>query len=74
MAVFAKDITPLTKGGSVKKYAGKGSQSAPMPDRGQLKSLSRPANQSPQNYAKATPMSAAPVPGPGTGGWSGNGM
>ena len=73
MPVFAKNITPLSKGGSVKKYAGKGSQSAPMPNRGQLASLARPAGQSMQNYSKATPMAAAPTPGPGSGSWPGVG-
>lgn len=76
--MFKKDITPLSKGGSVTKHKGKGSSMAPMPDRNQISQLAKPASQSMNDYAKATPM-AAPQPNPvtpgiGSGGWPGNGM
>jgi|HubBroStandDraft_3_1064219.scaffolds.fasta_scaffold922955_1 hypothetical protein len=74
MPVFAKNLAPLTKGGKITKFAGKGSQSAPMSQRGQLNALAKPAGQSMQNYAKATPMSAAPMTaGPGSGSFPGVG-
>jgi hypothetical protein len=75
-----KDLTPLSKGGAITKHAGKGSQMATLPNRNTLSSLAKPANQSMNNYAKATPMGApqpsAPglAPGLGDGSWAGNGM
>lgn len=59
--MFAKNMTPLTKGGSTKAHKGKGSQQAPMPDRGQIKQLARPGMSSLNDYAKATPA-AQPQP------------
>ena len=71
MAVFKKNLTPLTKGGTITKHAGKGSQAGQMP-----------SGQSFGNYAKQTPM-ANPTPdatvtgggtdGLGSGNWPGVG-
>ena len=77
MPVFQKDLTPLSKGGSVKKHAGKGSAVASMPDRGQIAQLAKPTGQNINNYAKATPMpqpAPAAAGGLGSGDWAGNGM
>lgn len=79
--VFKQNLTPLSKGGAIHKHKGKGSQQTAMPDRNEISSLAKPANQSINNYAKATPM-AAPQPDPstagtsglGSGNWAGNGM
>jgi len=81
MAPFKKDLTALTKGGSIHKHAGKGSSTSSIPSRGQISQLSKPAGQSVNNYSKATPM-ANPAPDPsltgsvglGSGNWAGNGM
>ena len=74
---WKKDLTPLSKGGSVVKHKGKGSQMAGMPDRKQISNLGTAPGASMNNYAKATPM-ARPTPdsapGIGSGDWSGNGM
>ena len=77
MAPLKKDLTPLSKGGAIHKHAGKGSSMAPMPDRQQISQLSKPAGQSINNYAKATPMAQpqpSAAPGLGSGDWPGNGM
>ena len=80
MAPFKKDLPPLTKHGTVTKHAGKGSSMASMPNRGTLAGLQKPAGQSINNYAKATPMpqgqpdASAGVEGLGSGNWAGNGM
>ena len=79
--VFKQNLTPLSKGGAITKHKGKGSQQAPMPDRNEISSLAKPATQSINNYAKATPM-AQPAPDPstsgtgglGSGNWAGNSM
>ena len=73
--VFKKDIR-AGKGTTVTKHAGKGSQMAPMPNRNTLSQLTKPGNQSINDYAKAAPQpTPAPgVPGLGDGDWSGNGM
>lgn len=79
--VFKQNLTPLSKKGPVHKHKGKGSEQAPMPNRNELTSLSKPAGQSINDYAKATPM-AQPQPDPstsgtsglGSGNWAGNGM
>ena len=79
--VFKQNLTALSKGGTITKHKGKGSEQAPMPNRNELSSLSQPAGQSLSNYAKATPM-AQPQPNPatsgtsglGSGNWAGNGM
>ena len=68
------------------KNAGKGSQTAPMPNRGQISSLAKNPAATMNDYAKATPMAAAPpTPAPpipaaapaaqglGTGTWPGIG-
>lgn len=76
MAPFKKDLTPIGKGG-VQKHAGKGSAMASMPDRNQISQLAKPAGQSINNYAKATPMpqpAPADAGGLGSGSWAGNGM
>ena len=72
MTVFKKHLTPLTKGGTITKHAGKGSQVGQMP-----------SGQSFGNYAKQTPM-ANPTPdatatgggtdGLGSGNWPGIGQ
>ena len=68
MAVFKKHLTPLTKGGTITKHAGKGSQVGQMP-----------SGQSINDYSKATPM-ANPTPPPapdgglGSGTWPGIGQ
>jgi hypothetical protein len=56
-------LTPLTKGGKVTQHKGKGSEQAPMLDRGQMSKLPQgPFN----NYGKATPMPMGPsMPKPG---------
>jgi hypothetical protein len=59
--MFKKHMTPLTKGGTLHKHKGKGSQMAPMPDRRQISQLAQPGQQSMNDYAKATPM-AQPQP------------
>lgn len=72
-----KDLTPLTKGGSVQKHAGKGSSIASMPNRNTLSQLSKPDGQSINDYAKASPMGQPQSPavdGLGSGRWAGNGM
>ncbi len=78
--VFKQQLTPLSKGGAITKHKGKGSQQTAMPDRNEISSLAKPANQSINNYAKASPM-GAPQPdaatsgiGLGSGSWAGNGM
>ena len=78
--MFKKHMTPLTPRGQTVRHQGKGAESTNMPDRNQLASLAKPAGQSLNNYAKATPT-AQPQPNPattgiglGSGGWSGNGM
>lgn len=76
MPVFKKDLTPIGKG-PITKHSGKGSAVAPMPDRNTLAALQKPATNSMNNYAKASPMPqpASPaVGGLGSGDWSGNGM
>ncbi len=60
--MFKKDMTPLTKGGSLVANKGKGGQQAPMPNRGQVSALARPGAGM-NDYAKATPM-AQPSPFP----------
>ena len=70
--VFKKHLTPLTKGGTITKHAGKGSQVSQMP-----------SGMTTGDYAKATPM-ANPTPpatttgggtdGLGSGNWPGVGV
>jgi len=77
MAPFKKNLTPLSKGGAVHKHAGKGSQTAPMPNRNTLTALQKPATNSINDYAKAAPMPQPTPPdagGLGSGDWGGNGM
>jgi hypothetical protein len=75
--MFKKHMTPLTKGGSTTVHQGKGSQQAPFPNRREISGLAG-GNGSINDYAKASPAAqpqANPVmPGPGSGGWPGNGM
>lgn len=49
------------KGAQKMVHKGKGSQQAPLPDRGQINQLSRPPGGSMNDYAKTTPM-AQPSP------------
>lgn len=75
--MFKKHMTPLTRGGQTIRHAGKGSQMAASPDRGQISGLAKGPNSSINDYAKATPLaqpSPQAVPGIGNGNWSGNGM
>lgn len=61
-------LTPLKKGGEVKRHKGKGSEQAPMLDRGQMAKLP----QSPfSNYGKASPMPMGPAMPPRGGGFGG---
>lgn len=74
--MFKKDIR-APKGAQVTKHHGKGSSMAPMPDRNTLAKLQKPAGQSMNDYAKATPLGNpdASVPdGLGSGSWGGIGM
>ena len=75
--MLKKHITPLSKGGQTTVHSGKGSQQAPMPQRGQVKALQNPATNGVNNYAKATPMAQGPTAPDGnlaTGDWPGIGM
>lgn len=82
MAVLKKHLTPFHKGGAIHKHNGnKGSEQAPMPNRSELTALQKPATNSINDYAKATPMPGGQpnptAPGPmglGSGDWAGNGM
>lgn len=72
-----KHLTPLGKGGQITKQNGKGSEMATMPNRNTLAALQKPASQSINDYAKATPMASPTAGAPdglGSGGWAGNGM
>jgi hypothetical protein len=80
--MFAKHMTPLSKGGQTTAHKGKGSQQAGMPDRSQINSLATQPGIN--NYAKASPMGMpspgqppgglpSGPPGIGTGNFSGNG-
>ena len=82
--VFKKNLTPLTKGGTITKHAGKGSQSGRLQSAGNnLNPATTGAGQSFGNYAKQTPM-ANPTPdatatgggtdGLGSGNWPGVGQ
>lgn len=78
MAVLKKHLTPFHKGGAIHKHNGnKGSEQAPLPNRGELSALQKPATNSINDYAKASPM-PQPMPastdGLGSGDWGGNGM
>lgn len=73
MAVFKKNLTPISKGGQVIKHAGKGSSAQMLPSRHALSTLTsgNVGDRTMQNYAKATPM-AAPAPdtsGDSMGAW-----
>jgi hypothetical protein len=57
-----KQMTPLGKGGARTVHKGKGSQQAPMPDRGQIGQLARGPMTSINDYAKATPMAQPEAP------------
>lgn len=78
MAVLKKHLTPFHKGGAIHKHNGnKGSEQAPMPNRSELTALQKPATNSINDYAKASPMPQPMPPAPdglGSGDWSGNGM
>ncbi len=79
MALLKKHLTPLSKGGSVKMHAGKGSSMQPL--QSSRNNVSTSGSDNPMaginNYAKATPM-AAPTPpatnGLGSGDWPGIGQ
>ena len=78
MAVFKKDLTPLSKGGTITKHAGKGSKQAPMSARSNVtQSGAMQPGAGINNYAKATPMSQPTAPSPdglGSGVWPGIGQ
>lgn len=64
MPVLKKHLTPLRPGGQVDKHTGKGSESAPLPNRGELSKLTRnPAANSINDYGKASPVAAPPSMG-----------
>lgn len=56
MGPRVKDLQKHSPGAAVHKHAGKGSSMAPLPDRNTLSRLQKPASQSLNDYAKATPM------------------
>jgi hypothetical protein len=61
--MFKKHMTPLqphTKKGSLHSHVGKGAMESQLPQRGALNTLVG-SPQSPNNYAKATPMTAGPT-------------
>jgi len=57
--VFKNKLTPLSKGGRIDKVAGKGSQTAAMPNRRDINQLAS-GGDSLNDYAKATPTMPAP--------------
>lgn len=71
--VFKKDLTPLSKKGSVKTHGGgKAAQAMPMlPSRAALQSFTRPGATI-NDYAKATPGVAQQ--GPGIYDWDNDGV
>ena len=69
MTVFKKHLTPLTKGGTITKHAGKGSQSGRLQSAGNnLNPATTTTAQSMNDYAKATPMAQPTPPATDTGG------
>lgn len=62
--MLKKHMFPLSKGGTVTKHAGKGSQSQVLPSRSAVQSLTSgdPGQRTMQNYAKMTPNIGAPDP------------
>lgn len=61
--MFKKHMTALSvnnKKGSLHAHAGKGATESTLPNRGALNTLVG-SPQSPNNYAKATPMTAGPT-------------
>lgn len=56
--VLKRDLTPLTKKGSIVKHGGKGASEEVLPSRHSLNTLTSgsPLQRSMQNYAKQTPM------------------
>jgi hypothetical protein len=56
--VYKNQLTPFSKGGQISKVAGKGGQSAAMPDRRQIKQLASGGGLN--DYAKAAPTVPAP--------------
>ena len=61
MAPFKKNLTPLKPRGQIDAHKGKGSEMAPLPDRGQISKLTRnPAANSINDYGKATPVTPPP--------------
>jgi len=76
MALKKRGISPLTKGGSVTKNIGKGSQQTTLPARGAMDSLKNTLNPTMNDYAKVDPQSqpagSPSVPsGLGSGDWPG---
>ena len=81
--VWKKHLTPLTKGGTITKHAGKGSKSGTLGASNNLNPSTTAPGQTIGNYAKATPM-ANPTPdatatgggtdGLGSGNWPGIGQ
>lgn len=71
--MFKKHMVPLSKDGERTVHQGKGSQSAGMPDRGEINKLARGPGTI-NDYAKASsapqpqPLPAGPIGGYGLGG------
>lgn len=64
--MFKKHMSPLqphTKKGTLVAHSGKGASETTLPNRGALNQLAG-GPQTPNNYAKATPMSAGAPPDP----------
>ena len=61
---FKKYLTPLRRGGQIDVRSGKGSSSQVLPNRSALNTLTQgdPAQRTIQQYAKATPLTAGPLP------------
>lgn len=69
--MFKKHMTPIGihRPGTLHTHAGKGAMESTLPSRGALNTLVG-SPQSPNNYAKASPMSAAPTaPNPADSGF-----
>lgn len=66
--MFKKHMTPIGihRPGSLHAHVGKGASESTLPQRGALNSLVG-SPQTPNNYAKATPMSAGAAPQPPDG-------
>jgi len=66
--MFKKHMTPLTKGGTLTKHAGKGSKSGTLSSRNNLNPSTTSNSQTIGDYAKATPLANPTPPATATGG------